>query len=125
MIRWLINWLNAWRAPRVQGSAAWRRPWDAPAVADGLTLIAAAVDRGVDCWAAREPGTCCTCGHEWIAGEIIGPVYQQYRRDDDGSVTYDPAVRRACSVCVEQQRVEGDLSLHWHDGGTITTAGGL
>lgn len=136
MIRWLINLLNRARparpeyaptntAHRAATAGMWRRPWDAPNVSDSIGLLAAAVNRGMDCWAAREPGTCCSCGHEWIAGEIIGTVYQAYRRNDDGTVTYDPQPRRACCVCVEQQRVEGDLSQHWHDGGSITTVGGL
>lgn len=126
MIRWLINRINAGRrAVPEYGVGTWRRPWDAPGFDDSLMLLAAAVNRGIDCWWASEPGTCCTCGHEWIEGEVVGPVFQQYRRDDDGTVTYDPAVRRACCVCVEQQRVQGDLSLRWRDEGTITTAGGL
>jgi hypothetical protein len=92
----------------------WRRPWDAPSTGDGIALLAAAVNRGVDCWVAREPGECITCGHEWIKGEIIGPVYQTYRRDlRTGAVVFDPATRRACCVCVEQQRVEGDPSIEW------------
>ena len=111
MIRWLINLLNAWRRP--VGQQQWRRPWDAPPLSDSVSLLAAAVNRGTDWWVAREPGTCCTCGHEWIAGEMIGAVFQQYRCTSKGEVVYDPATRRACCVCVEQQRVQGDLSLRW------------
>lgn len=84
-----------------------------PPLSDDVMLLAAAVDRGTDCWAAREPGECVTCGHEWIAGEIIGGVWQQYRRTSSGMVLFDPEVRRACCVCVEQQRVQGDPSLLW------------
>lgn len=118
MIRWLINLLNAWRArsdrlPQRRPGTHWRRPWDAPTVPEGVALLAAAVNRGSDWWVAREPGECCSCGHDWIAGEMIGPVFQQYARQDDGTLRYDPQVRRACCVCVERQRVQGDLSLQW------------
>jgi hypothetical protein len=91
-----------------------------PPLSDGVMLLAAAVDRGTDCWAAREPGECVTCGHDWITGEIIGPVFQQYARLCDGTVRYWPEVRRACCVCVERQRVQGDPSLQWaRDAGAL------
>lgn len=76
---------------------------------DPLPALRAAVDRGTDCWAAREPGECYVCGHEWIAGEIIGVVH--LARDHNGR--RNPRARRACCVCVEQVRVQGDPSHGW------------
>ena len=98
--------LRAFPEPKV--SAAHRAEVDR-----GLTTIAAFLARGNGCWPAVEHGECCTCGHEWIPGEIIGTVAQAYVRTHDGGVLRSPGVRIACSVCVERQRVEGDLSLRW------------
>lgn len=64
-------------------------------------------------WAAKQNGSCCTCGHEWEPGEIIGNVTQAYVLDDAGQVWHRPGVRQACASCVEWQRVQGDLSLRW------------
>lgn len=66
-------------------------------------------------WAAKQDGSCCTCGHEWQPGEIIGNVTQAYVLDDAGQVWHRPGVRQACASCVEWQRVQGDLSLRWVD----------
>lgn len=110
MIRFLINWLVA-RGQRKHPSPPWAsagRPTD-----DQLGTLAAWVNRGAGCWAAREPGECCACGHDWIPGEIIGTVAQAYVRAPDGGVFRSPGVRLACCVCVEQQRVQGDLSIAW------------
>lgn len=76
---------------------------------DPLPALRIAVDRGTDCWAAREPGECYVCGHEWIAGEIIGVAHLSRNREG----LYEPRARRACCVCVEQVRVQGDPSHAW------------
>jgi hypothetical protein len=80
---------------------------------DDLAALAAVVANGCGTWAARENGSCCTCGHEWGPGEIIGVVTQAFELRDDGSVWRAPATRIACAVCVERTRHEGDLSLTW------------
>ena len=80
---------------------------------DDLAALAAVVASGCGTWAARENGSCCSCGHEYVPGEIIGVVTQAFERRDDGSVWRAPATRIACAVCVERTRYEGDLSLQW------------
>lgn len=82
-------------------------------VFDDMAALAAAVERGVGTWAARERGECCTCGHDWDPGEIIGCVTQAYVVLPDGMVVRSPGTRLACLICVERQRVEGDLSIAW------------
>ena len=113
MIRLLINYINAWRErhnPTSPYVANWQRPWDGRS--DIAGLFAAVAERG-GTWAAVEPGECCTCGHEWRKGEIIGVVTQAYERLDNGSVRRSPGARLACATCVEAQRRHGDLSLQW------------
>lgn len=71
-------------------------------------------------WTAVSEGECCCCGHDWIVGEVIGNVTQAYERLDDGTVRRSPATRLACGVCVEKQRVQGDLSIAWaQDAGLL------
>lgn len=99
-------------------NAGWRKRAPRPTEAErGLTALAAYLARGHGTWAATENGECCTCGHEWIPGEIIGCVTQAYERQWTSPVTFvvkrSPGTRLACSVCVEQQRVQGDLSVAW------------
>ena len=80
---------------------------------DNMASLLSAVQRGVGTWAAKDGGECCSCGHEWEPGEIIGLVTQAYMRFDDGAVLRSPGTRVACLVCVERQRVEADLSITW------------
>lgn len=108
MLRRLIDWLNA-RTERIEHKLD---PHKAE-IESGLSALAAYVARGNGTWAAVEPGECCSCGHEWIPGEIIGAVTQAYERLDDGTVRRSPGTRLACSVDVERQRLQGDLSIRW------------
>lgn len=105
MLRFLINWLNAWRTRREVSAHV--------GVGDNLADLARLVQRGVGCWAARERGSCPSCGHEWIPGEIVGVVEQAYAKGDDGTVYRCPATRVVCGLCVETQRAVGDLSMRW------------
>lgn len=85
-----------------------------------IGTLSAHVNRGRGLWLATQPGSCCTCGHEWLPGEIIGTVVQAYELCDDGAVVRRPGARKACGACVEWQRREGDLSLRWaRDAGLL------
>lgn len=106
MIRMLIEFLKAW----LVGRQAEQRRY---VPVDDLVSVAAVVQRGVGCWPARQHGTCGSCGHEWIPGEVVGAVEQAYEVTGDGMVRRSPASRVVCGLCKEQQRVEGDLSLRW------------
>jgi hypothetical protein len=113
MIRFLINKLNARRTRAMDRAPRRRRRGD-----DVMDL--ALLTAGVSVWIARERGSCCTCGHEWEPGELIGNVTQAYVLFDDGTVMRCPGVRLACALCVEHQRQTGDLSLLWaRDAGLI------
>lgn len=134
MIRRLINWLNG-RSERRDGIRIlsngsrlvglgttpqraideWRRPWDVQSDRErGIALISSFLARNERTWAAAEPGECCTCGHDWIKGEMIGLVTQAFEVDrSTGRVWRAPGTRLACCVCVERQAIEGDLSLTW------------
>jgi len=81
-----------------------------------MTALMVLVGNTGSMWAARENGECCSCGHEWIPGEIIGVVTQAYVRFDDGTVMRSPGSRLACAVCVAKQRATGDLSIEWAKG---------
>jgi len=83
---------------------------------DDLASLMILVGKVGSMWAARENGECCSCGHEWIPGEIIGVVTQAYVRFDDGTVMRSPGSRLACAVCVAKQRATGDLSIEWAKG---------
>lgn len=98
------------------GFLAWRyvrRAARRATLPDDLSTLAVLVSRGTGMWAARQAGECCTCGHEWIPGEIIGYVTQAYVRTGERR----PGTRLACCVCVERQRLQGDLSLEWKTEG--------
>lgn len=75
--------------------------------------VAAHDHKGRGVWVANMVGECCSCFHEWEPGELIGFVTQQYERDHDMRVRHSPGTRLACVLCVEWQRVDGDLSLRW------------
>jgi hypothetical protein len=91
----------------------WRRPWDNRG-RDNLFDLGALVAE-VRVWPASLTGECCTCGHEWQAGELIGEVVQAYELLPDGTVRRSPGTRLACVLCVERTEHEGDLSLQWVD----------
>lgn len=115
MIRFLINWLNARRTRAMDRAPRKRRRGD-----DLMDMALLVGGSRHEVWFAREPGSCCTCGHEWKPGELIGNVMQAYVLFDDGTVMRCPGVRLACVLCVERQLREGDLSLRWaRDAGLI------
>jgi hypothetical protein len=93
--------------------APWRRPWDHSG-RDTVFALGALVAE-VRVWPAKYKGECCTCGHEWREGELIGSVTQAYELLPDGDVQRRPGTRLACVLCVERTEREGDLSLQWVD----------
>lgn len=115
MFRFLINLLNRLRRPsRYVG----RIPLGEVAIMSdaerGIATLAAYLAAHECTWYSVMPGECCTCGHEWVQGELIGAVTQAYEVDrDTGFVRRSPATRVACGMCVERQALEGDLSLGW------------
>lgn len=99
MIRALINLLNYLRG-RVDPS-----PYVGLTDLSRLTLP--------KLWPAHNAGECCTCGHDWQRGELVGLVTQAYVRRSDGTVTRRPGQRLACGACCERQYAEGDPSVQW------------
>lgn len=100
IIRMLIEFVNKLRGPSRY-------------VGGGINDLAAYVGAGDGIWVSVSVGECCTCGHEWEAGELIGNVTQSHVKFDDGTVWRCPGTRLACVSCVEEQRIKGDLSLRW------------
>lgn len=121
MFRWMINLMNRLRRPsryvgRVpQGAVAELGQLGAADDAErGIAAIAAYLAAQERMWYSAGAGECCTCGHDWRKGELVGLVTQAYEVDRaTGIVRRRPATRVACGACVERQLLEGDLSLWW------------
>lgn len=109
IIRMLIDYLNKLRGPSRYAAGD-----------DDINLLAAYANRGAGIWVSVGEGECCSCGHEWDSGELIGHVTQAYVKFSDGVVARCPGRRLACVSCVEEQRIKGDLSLQWaRDSGVL------